>query len=172
VECSLNEVQINCYCTSFIFVVLFYIGFFRLHDWTEVTFIVHKWIYISLLVCGTCLWCVVLVSDVWYLSLMCGTLFHVLWSFFDPCSLTYTNSVAGGSICPNGGRHSMHIEFLCSRVVGVPVFMKETADCVHHFLWETPVSCPSLVIKQWTDLSQFKLVTFNPWKTERNLNYT
>lgn len=59
----------------------------------------------------------------------------------DTVILEYT----GGSKCPSGGRYSMHIEFLCSRVVGVPVFLKETADCVHHFSWETPVSCPSLV---------------------------
>jgi hypothetical protein len=82
----------------------------------------------------------------------------------------------------------MHIEFLCSRVVGVPVFLKETADCVHHFSWETPVSCPSLVIEQWTDLIEFKLVclcvdwgawrvtyvtvtAFIFWNIELNLNF-
>jgi hypothetical protein len=48
----------------------------------------------------------------------------------------------------------MQIEFLCSKVVGVPVFMKETAGCVHHFSWQTPVSCPSLVIEQRTDFDE------------------
>ncbi|GFG28137.1 hypothetical protein Cfor_12522 [Coptotermes formosanus] len=59
----------------------------------------------------------------------------------DTVMLEYT----GGSKCQSGGRHSIRIVFLCSRVVGVPLFMQETADCVHQFFWETPVSCPSMV---------------------------
>lgn len=63
--------------------------------------------------------------------------------------MTSSNTVileyTGGSPCPGGRMHSMQIEFLCSKVDGGPVFMKETAGCVHHFLWETPVSCPSLM---------------------------
>jgi hypothetical protein len=40
----------------------------------------------------------------------------------------------------------MQIEFLCSKVAGEPVFVEETADCVHRFVWQTPVACPSLVM--------------------------
>jgi hypothetical protein len=53
--------------------------------------------------------------------------------------------LAGGSPCPSGGMHSMQIDFLCSKVTRMPVFVKET-NCVHHFVWETLASCPSLVI--------------------------
>lgn len=59
----------------------------------------------------------------------------------DTVIMEYT----GGSVCPSGGKHSIRIEFFCSRVVGEPVFVKETAGCVHHFSWITSVSCPSLV---------------------------
>jgi hypothetical protein len=48
----------------------------------------------------------------------------------------------------------MQIEFLCSKVNGGPVFVKETASCVHHFFWETPVSCPSLVIEWRPDFDE------------------
>jgi hypothetical protein len=91
---------------------------------------------------------------VWCLSQICDAIL----CYFLHCHLTYPNSVSGGSTCPSGGRYSIRIEFLCSRVVGVPVFVKETADCVHHFSWVTPVSCPLLVIEWWTDLIEFKLV--------------
>jgi hypothetical protein len=47
----------------------------------------------------------------------------------------------------------MQIELQCSKVVGEPIFVEETADCVHRFIWQTPVSCPSLVMEpgaeQW-----------------------
>jgi hypothetical protein len=118
----------------------------------------------------------VLVSDMWCISM----LLH--------CHLTYTNPVSGGSICPGGGRYSIRIEFWCSSVFSVPVFVEETADCVHHFSWTTPVSCPSLVIERWTDFIEFKLVcicvdwlackvtcvtltAFNCCKIEYNLNF-
>jgi len=124
---------------------------------------------ISLLVCGACLRYVI--------TFLC---------YFLHCQLTYTNSVSGGSVCPSGGRYSIRIEFSCSKVVGVPLFVEETADCVHHFSWVTPVSCPSLVIEEWTDFIEFKLVcvcvdwsawkvmyvtlmAFNHCKTEFNL---
>jgi len=85
---------------------------------------------ISLLVCGACLIC------------------DAFLCYFLHYHLTYTNSVSGGSVCPSGGRYSIRIEFICSKVSGVPVFVEETTGCVHHFSWVTPVSCPSLVIEQ------------------------
>jgi hypothetical protein len=83
---------------------------------------------------------------VWYLSQICDA----LPCYWLHCLLTYTIPVAGGSKCPGGGRYSTRIEFLCSRVVGEPVFVEETAGCVQHFSWATPESCPSLVIEWWT----------------------
>ncbi|PNF28080.1 hypothetical protein B7P43_G12251 [Cryptotermes secundus] len=63
--------------------------------------------------------------------------------------VTASNTVileyTGGSPCAGERMHSMQIKFLCSKVDGVPVFVKETASCVHYLFWETPVACPSLV---------------------------
>ena len=95
-----------------------------------------------------------LLVGVWCLSQIC----NAFLCYFLHCHPTHTNSVSGGSICPGRGRYSIRIEFWCSRVVGVPVFVKETEDCVHHFSWVTPVSCPLLVIEWWTDFVEFKLV--------------